>query len=73
VQRIELPFLGDGGQATATCGSRTARASILRAPALGAKLPPSSGLGGGPVVDVEARATIERLLAAMRQHGLMDS
>jgi hypothetical protein len=38
-------------------------------PRAAAVSPPS----GGPVVDSEARVTIEAILGALREHGLIDS
>jgi Protein of unknown function (DUF2793) len=38
---------------------------------VGTRLPPIAGASGGTVVDGEARAAIDQILTAMRQHGLI--
>jgi len=39
---------------------------------VGPRLPPIASATGGSTVDVEARAVINAILGAMRQHGLID-
>jgi hypothetical protein len=39
---------------------------------VGPRLPPIASATGGSTVDVEARAVINAMLGAMRQHGLID-
>jgi hypothetical protein len=40
---------------------------------VGARLAPIAGPSGGTSVDAESRATINQVLAALRQHGLIES
>jgi hypothetical protein len=40
---------------------------------VGGRLPAIPGASGGAVVDNEARAAIDQILTAMRQHGLIDA
>ena len=40
---------------------------------LGSRLPAIAGPSGGATVDAESRATIDRILAALREHGLIES
>ena len=40
---------------------------------VGARLAPIAGPSGGANVDAESRATINQVLAALRQHGLIES
>ena len=39
---------------------------------VGTRLPPVATPSGGATTDVEARAAIAQILAALRQHGLID-
>jgi hypothetical protein len=40
---------------------------------VGSRLPAIAGPSGGTIVDSECRAAINQILAALRQHGLIDS
>ena len=40
---------------------------------VGSRLAAISGPSGGPIVDAESRAAIDQILAALRQHGLIES
>ena len=40
---------------------------------VGSRLAAISGASGGATVDAESRATIDQILAALRQHGLIES
>ena len=65
---ITLPQWATGYQVSVACGERTAEVTLASKPIPAAIAAPN----GGTTVDSEARATIEQVLAAMRQHRLIE-
>jgi hypothetical protein len=53
--------------------ARAAKVVIAGQQVVGGRLAAISSSSGGTVVDTQARSTLDQILAAMRQHGLIET
>ena len=84
--RFISPFEGVGAfvRSTKTCATyvagvweigvaRAAKVVIAGQQVVGGRLAAISSSSGGTVIDTQARSTLDQILAAMRQHGLIET